>query len=124
MYATYQQYVDNGGYLISAEDFPKWASRASARVDSLTFNRIRQRKFSNLTGFQQEQVVLATCRQTDFEFENSDVIDSIVGSYSLNGVSVSFTDSPGSVSVMGMLVSRDVLGALESTGLTCLAMRW
>ncbi|MFR2692664.1 MAG: hypothetical protein ACLTBV_18680 [Enterocloster bolteae] len=63
--------------------------QASRHVDSLTYNRIVGRGFSNLTAFQQETIQEVVCQQADFEYENTRTRSArSCHGYSINGVSV------------------------------------
>ena len=91
--------------------------QASRHIDSLTYNRIVGRGFSGLTEFQQEIIQEAVCQQADFEYENSDEIDTILQSYSINGVSAQFGSSWNVFTDKGIAMRRDVYALLCQTGL-------
>lgn len=93
---------------------------ASRHIDSLTFNRIVVRGYENLTPFQKE-VVSDVCRQqAEFETENRDLIDSILSSYSINGVSMGLDASAWNVYVQnGIVIRRSTYDLLKQTGLCC-----
>ena len=78
---------------IPQEDVLNKLRQASRHIDSLTYNRIRKYGFDNLTEFQKEIVCEVVCRQADFEYENQDLISSVLSSYSINGVSMSIGSS-------------------------------
>ena len=93
---------------------------ASRHIDSLTFNRIVAAGFYNLTQFQQDVVKEVCCRQALFETENADVLDTVLSSYSINGVSMGFGgDSWNVMTAQGVAMPRDVYALLEQTGLCC-----
>ena len=92
---------------------------ASRHVDSLTFNRIVAAGFDRLTDFQQEVVKDVVCRQAQFETEHADVIDSVLSSYAINGVSMQFGESWNVYVQDGIAMRRDVYALLEQTGLCC-----
>lgn len=121
MYAAIEYYQDEYmGSLIKDEDALERAlKRASRHVDTLTFNRIRGIGFENLTSFQQDIIREVVCLQADFEVENADELDSILSSYSINGVSASFGASWNVVTQQGVAMKRDVYALLAQTGLTC-----
>ena len=56
-------------------ELDKALKQASRHVDSLTYNRIVGRGFSNLTAFQQDVIQEVVCQQADFEWENTDEIN-------------------------------------------------
>ncbi len=93
--------------------------QASRHIDSLTYNRIVGRGFSNLTEFQQEVIQEVICLQADFEHENADEISTILSNYSLNGASVSFGSSWNVFTDKGIAMMRDVYALLSQTGLCC-----
>lgn len=93
-YATPEYYTDTyGGTLILENDIARALQIASRHIDSLTYNRIVGRGFSSLTQFQQDIIQDVVCQQADFETENADEINSILSSYSINGVSAQFGSS-------------------------------
>ncbi len=119
-YADVTYYRDAyGGTLIPDEDLPEALQQASRHVDTLTYDRIVGRGFSNLTEYQGEIVREVVCRQADFEYENADVIDTVLQSYSINGVSMQFGASWNVAVRSGVAMRRDVYALLEQTGLTC-----
>ena len=78
---SYKSYVSESYYLdryegtvIPEDDVEKALKQASRHIDSLTYNRIVGRGFSNLTEFQQEIIEEVVCRQAEFEYENADEI--------------------------------------------------
>ena len=91
---------------------------ASRHIDSLTFNRIIGKGYANLTEFQKEILERVCLKQMDFEYENSDVLQSIISSYSINGVSMGFDAKGWNVFVQnGVAMRRDVYDLLKQTGL-------
>lgn len=121
----YEPYVSADAYRIyGSGDIPddqleKALRQASRHIDSLTFNRIVGRGFSNLTPFQQEAVKEVVCLQADFEHENADEIGSVLSSYSINGVSAQFGSSWNVFMDKGVAMRRDVYALLSQTGLCC-----
>ncbi len=112
------------GSVIPEENLEKALRQASRHIDSLTYNRIVGRGFLNLTDFQQELIREVTCRQAEFEYENADEIDTILQSYSINGVSAQFGSSWNVFTDKGIAMRRDVYATLCQTGLCCrLAVR-
>ena len=59
------------------------------------------------------------CIQATFEYENADEITSVLSSYSINGVSVSFSDGWNVFIKDGIAMSKDTYALLCQTGLTC-----
>lgn len=91
--------------------------QASRHVDSLTYNRIVATGFDNLTEFQQDVIKEVVCRQALFEVENADAISSVLSSYSINGVSMSFGSAWNVFVEHGIAMRRDVYALLQQTGL-------
>lgn len=107
---------------IEREDVKRFLHQASRHVDSLTHNRIVDRGFSNLTSFQQEIVKEVCCQQAKFEYENAEMIESVLSGYSINGVSAQFGDSWNVFTDKGVAIRRDVYSMLCQTGLCCQLM--
>ena len=123
-YATESYYLDTyEGILIPEDEIEKALKQASRHVDSLTYNRIVGRGFSNLTEFQQEIIREVVCHQAEFEYENADEIGSVLSSYSINGVSAQFGSSWNVMTDKGIAMRRDDYAFLSQTGLCCLLAR-
>jgi hypothetical protein len=120
-YVTYDYYCDTyKGTVIPPDDqLPKVLKQASRHIDSLTYNRIVGRGFSNLTEFQQGVIQEVVCLQAEFEYENADEINTILSSYSINGVSAQFGESWNIFTDKGVAMKRDVYALLSQTGLCC-----
>lgn len=112
------------GEVIPDEAVEKALKLASRHLDSLTYNRIVSRGFSDLTDFQREIIQEVVCRQADFEYDNEDLINSVLSSYGINGVSMQFGNSWNVFMEKGVAMKRDVYALLSQTGLCCrLAVR-
>ena len=119
-YVTSEYYQkEYGGSIVSEDDLIKALRQASRHVDSLTYNRIVGRGFSTLTDFQQDLIREVVCQQADFETENADEINTILQSYSINGVSAQFGSSWNVFTDKGVAMKRDVYAMLCQTGLCC-----
>lgn len=123
---SYEPYASPGYYqgkyegtLIEDDDLKKALVQASRHIDSLTYNRIVGRGFSNLTRFQKDIIQDVVCQQADFETENADEINSILSSYSINGVSAQFGSSWNIFTDKGVAMKRDLYALLCQTGLCC-----
>lgn len=123
---SYEPYASPGYYqgkyegtLIEDDDLKKALVQASRHIDSLTYNRIVGRGFSNLTRFQQDIIQDVVCQQADFETENADEINSVLSSYSINGVSAQFGSSWNVFTDKGVAIKRDLYALLCQTGLCC-----
>lgn len=120
-YATENEYADlfPEAVEVTEEDL----RQASRHIDSLTYNRIVAAGFDNLTEFQQGIIKEVCCRQAQFEVENADIVDSVLSSYSINGVSMGFGAGWNIVTQNGVAMRRDVYALLEQTGLCCRLLR-
>ena len=123
---SYTGYVDEQfyrdvykGVSIPSDDIGRMLTQASRHIDSLTFNRIVARGFDNLTAFQQDIIKEVICRQADFEFDNADIIDTVLQGYSINGVSMQFNGNGWNVYAdKGVAIKKDLYSLLSQTGLT------
>ena len=113
----YREQYGNG--VVPEESITKALRMASRHIDSLTFNRIQSLGFENLTPFQQETIREVVCLQAEFEHENADEINTILSSYSINGVSAQFGSSWNVFTDKGIAMKRDVYALLCQTGLCC-----
>lgn len=119
-YVTVEYYhKEYDGMLIPEERLSAALRQASRHIDSLTFNRIVGQGISSLTPFQQEIIREVVCLQADFEHENEDEINTILSSYSINGVSAQFGSSWNVFTEHGVAMKRDVYSLLCQTGLCC-----
>lgn len=119
-YATPDYYLDQyEGSIVPEEELSKALKQASRHIDSLTYNRIVGRGFDNLTDFQKEVIREVICLQADFECENADEINTVLSSYSINGVSASFGSSWNVFMDKGVAMKRDIYALLCQTGLCC-----
>lgn len=94
-----------------------WA--AGRHIDSLTYNRIADQEMSDLTEFQREIIREVCCQQADFEWENADMIGSVISAYSLNGASIQFGRTWNVMVSNGVAMRRDTYQLLQQTGLCC-----
>lgn len=107
------------GNTVPEDELERALRQASRHIDSLTYNRIVGRGFSSLTEFQQEVLQEVICQQADFEYENSEVIDTVLSSYSINGTSMQFGQGWNVFTDKGVAMKRDVYAQLSQTGLCC-----
>lgn len=119
-YAT-PEYYRNAylGSIIPESEQAEALRQASRHIDSLTYNRIVGRGFSDLAAFQQDVIREVVCQQADFEHENADEINTILSGYSLNGASVQFGSSWNVYTDKGVAMKRDTYALLSQTGLCC-----
>lgn len=119
---TDKEYYHNvyEGTVIPEEKLDKSLRTASRHIDSLTYNRIVGRGFSNLTEYQQEIIREVCCRQAEFEHENEDILDTVLSSYSVNGVSMGFDGQSWNIYAdKGVAMRKVDYEMLSQTGLTC-----
>lgn len=117
-YVDETYYKENYLGTLDTEYLAKRLKEASQQVDMLTFNRIRGKGFDNLTSFQQSVIKEVICQHVDFVYENQDIIDSVLQSYSINGVSMSFGQSWNVEVMNGVAMKRSTYELLKQTGLT------
>ena len=112
------------GTAIPSDEIEKRLEEASSHIDSLTYNRIVGRGFDNLTKFQQDIIKKVVCKLADFEYENEDLIKTVLSSYSINGVAMSFSSGWNVEIQNGVAISKDDYCLLRQTGLTCRNVRY
>lgn len=122
----YKAYADSGYYyftfngcILPTERVERLLRDASRHIDTLTYNRIQRQGFENLTEFQQEAIKEVCCLQAEFEYENADELESMLTSYSINGVSMSFDSSWKVYIENGVAMKRTTYSLLSQTGLCC-----
>lgn len=120
MYADFNYYMaEYGGSTLTAENAKTYLEAASVKIDILTFGRVGSIGFNNLTEFQKNIVKRVCCKMADFTFDNEDIINSYVSSYSINGVSVDLRNSINLEMVDGVLIPSELYRELSMTGLCC-----
>lgn len=120
MYADKEYYTEiYGGSLVGEEELTRQLNKASRQIDTLTFCRIREIGFERLTAFQQDQIQYVTCLLADFIYENRDELESMLSSYGINGVSMTFSNGVNVTKVQGVMIRTDIYAELEKTGLCC-----
>lgn len=113
------------GTMIPDDQIDRALEEASQQVDILTYNRIYQVGFDNLTGFRKNIIQKSVCKLADFNIENADVLNMILGSYSINGVSMDFGKGWNIGIINGVPISPGIYGYLEQSGLCCASLgRW
>ncbi len=114
-YLSVEEYGERGGLI--KNDIEKYLISASRHIDSLTYNRIVAKGFENLTEFQQDVIKTVCVDMANFEYENADLINSVLQSYSVNGVSMQFGSSWNIAVINGVAIRRDTYNLLMQTGL-------
>ena len=119
-YVTTEEYRERFEVDQDLEDAELYKSlvMASRHIDSLTFNRIVGKR-DRMTEFQSEIIKEVCGLQAQFEMENEDEINTILSSYSINGVSAQFGSSWNVFTDKGVAMKRDVYALLCQTGLCC-----
>lgn len=112
MYLSPENYTGE----IPEEQVESFLKKACRAVDSLTFNRIAEKGFDNLTEFQQNLIKEAVLLHADFCYSNAELLESPLSSYSISGISMSF-DRSKVVSVGSVTTTSEVYGLLMQTGL-------
>ena len=64
------------------------------------------------------------CKLADFEYENEDLIKTVLSSYSINGVAMNFSSGWNVEIQNGVAISKDDYCLLRQTGLTCRNVRY
>lgn len=105
------------GETIPQDQEKKYLLQASRHIDTLTYNRVVECGFSTLSEFQKKVLAGVICKQAEFEYENREIFDMILQSYSINGVSMQFGDSWNVELQKGIPMRRDVYAELCQTGL-------
>ena len=98
------------------DELGNYLKTACRAVDRLTFNRIVKTGFKNLTEFQQDLIRDAVRIHADFAYDNAELLNSPLSSYSISGVSMSF-DKSKIVTVGGITTTSEVYNLLMQTGL-------
>lgn len=117
----YQPYLDLEEFyrlkpdsLIPTKDVKKQLIKTSRHIDTLTFNRINIKK---LTAFQNGILREVTAELAEFEYENKEVLQTMLSSYAINGVSMNFGKSWNVKIIKGVAIPYDLYDTLAQTGL-------
>lgn len=121
---SYLEPIEYENELIHSDELQKILEQASRHIDILTYNRIVAVGFDKLTAFQQTVIKEVCSELAEFEYENADLIDSVLQSYSINGVSMTFGNSWNVKIQNGVAMPRDLYERLLSTGLCYAGFGW
>ena len=110
-------------YTTAPKDFDKLVRRASRIIDTLTYNRIIGKGFENLSPYQQETIKECCCEIVQFYDEYAEVLDTVLKSYGINGVSMQFDYNTGVCVKNGCTIRQNTYNRLMSTGLCCGVLR-
>lgn len=105
----------NSDSIIPEKEQFKYLKQASRHVDTLTFNRIVN--VDTLTDFRKETVKEVVALLAEFEYENSEILQSVLSSYAINGVSMNFGESWNVKITNGVAIPMDLYNTLAQTGL-------
>ena len=120
MYADKEYYTEvYGGTLIGEEELKRQLDTAGRQIDTLTYCKIRGIGFDNLTAYQQDQIRYVNCLLADFIYENKDELESMLSSYGINGVSMTFSNGINVTKVQNIIIRTDIYAELGKTGLCC-----
>ncbi|MDO5402977.1 MAG: hypothetical protein Q4F11_06015 [Eubacteriales bacterium] len=116
-----EEYYKNvyGGTSLPDGNIAKLLRDASRHIDTLTYNRIVGRGIGALTEFQQEVIRESVCRLAEFEYENEDMIQTVLQQYSINGTSMSFGASWNVYIQGGVAMKKSDYALLCQSGLCC-----
>ncbi len=122
----YQPYADSTYYAkeyegtdIDEEKLSRYLKNASRDIDVLTYNRIVDKGFDNLTDYQKEVIKEVCCEHASFLYENETMLKTYLSSYAINGVNMSFGNSWNIYVENGVAIDRSLYERLCSTGLCC-----
>lgn len=103
--------------LIPDKELFNYLKNASRHVDTLTFNRIIA--IEKLSDFRKEIVKEVVGELVQFEYDNKEVLENVLSSYSINGVSMNFSESWNIKIVNGVAIPLELFNRLSQTGLCC-----
>lgn len=121
VYAATEDYLRY--YTVVPENFDRLAERASRNIDTLTYNRIIGAGWESLTDYQRDTITECTCELIQFIDENADMLDGVLDSYAINGVSMKFDFNVSVYCCNGVFVRSSTYGRLMSTGLCYRGLR-
>jgi len=124
-YINYSYYTEiYNGTVLTEDNADEYLRKASRDIDSLTYNRIVAKGINNLTNFQKLIVGEVICRFAEFKYENKDVLNTFLNSYSIDNVSMDFANSKNLKRIDGITIPTELYNHLEQTGLTCRNFRY
>jgi hypothetical protein len=123
-YLSYDEYIGMGGNTLPSDNAEEYLKKASRHIDTLTYNRINKFGFESLNDFQKEIIKEVLFKLANFEYENEDILSSVLSGYSINGVSMDFNSKSWNVTMQnGVAIKTDDYELLSQTGLTTLSLR-
>lgn len=120
-YATVDFYKNNflGEKIIDETEIEKNLILASEKIDEVTKNRIIGKGFENLTSFQRNKVMEATCFQANYVFTNGTESNNIT-SYNVLDIGVSIDSNKTMAAQLNM--SDVAYSKIQQTGLATLIL--
>lgn len=117
-YVDYAYYKNvHHGILLSKEEADKYLERASEQANLICRGRIEGIGFEGLSSFRQNEIKKFVCYQAEFLFQNEDLLQTYLNSYSINGVSMQFGNSWNLHVESGLAMPRELYQRLLRTGL-------
>lgn len=122
LYIDKRYYFDNfKGELLTNKNIEKYLKLAQEKIDSITFNRIENIGFENLTDFQKEKISEAICEQAEYisknGFNNDESSD--ISSYSVLDISVSVNNDKNKSYASKININERAFELIHQTGLDC-----
>lgn len=124
-YINYSYYKEiYKGIILTEDNADEYLRKASRDIDSLTYNRIVAKGINNLTNFQKLIIGEVICKFAEFKYENKDVLNTFLNSYSIDNVSMDFANSKNLKRIDGIAIPTELYNHLGQTGLTCRNFRY
>ena len=120
LYVNKDYYLSNyHGKNIPDDEIEENLELAQEKIDSITFNRIVDYGFNNLTEFQQENIAKAICIQAEYIYEHGydDSKDNDVSSYSVLDISVTVDNTNSNTISKKLHMSSRAYALVHKTGL-------
>ena len=112
-YINYSYYTEiYNGTVLTEDNADEYLRKASRDIDSLTYNRIVAKGINNLTNFQKLIVGEVICRFAEFKYENKDVLNTFLNSYSIDNVSMDFANSKNLKRIDGITIPTELYNHL------------
>ncbi|HHY42978.1 MAG TPA: hypothetical protein GX514_09100 [Thermoanaerobacterales bacterium] len=115
-YVDFEYYRDTFGGGLEEAEAKRLLGEASDQVDRLTYGRIRQRGFNNLTDYQKELIKKAVCYQAEFINRYGEYFNMPLSGFSAGDISLSFNKENQGAG--GIIADKKTLDYLAQTGLT------
>lgn len=123
-YVDIDYYIENDGTITDTSIIDKYLTKAEGIVDNLTFQRINQVGFLNCSVWEQGIIKECVCEIANFQYINKDMLNSIIQSYSINGVSMTFSANDNYKVINGYSIPNSTYNKLSQTRFTCQSFGW